>query len=167
MHRLVLLRHAKSDYPVGVGDHDRPLAARGRREAELAGAWLDGNVSAVDLVLVSSAMRTQQTWEIASAELTYQPLWRTEPRIYEASVNELLRVVSEVDDSVETLLLVGHNPGTEDCASWLVGRSRDDALERLEMKFPTSAIAILETDSPWSEFDRGCAELVSFVIPRG
>ena len=167
MRRLVLLRHAKSDYPVGVRDHDRPLAPRGRREAALAGTWLDANVPTVDLALVSSATRTQQTWQIASAQLNSVPRWQSEPRIYEASVSELLEVLADVADEVSTVLLVGHNPGTEFLASWLAGRSRGDSLERLEMKYPTSAIAVCETDFGWAELDRGCAELTSFVVPRG
>ena len=167
MRRLVLLRHAKSDYPIGVADHDRPLAARGRREAALAGAWLDANVPSIDLALVSTATRTQQTWQIASAQLPAVPRWQSEARIYEASVGELLAVLADVDDTVGTVLLVGHNPGTEDLALWLTGSSNGDALERLEMKFPTSAIAILETNSSWGELDHTCAHLRSFVIPRG
>ena len=58
---LLLLRHAKSDYPAGVADHDRPLAPRGIREAGLAGDWLRANAPAVDAVLCSTATRTRET----------------------------------------------------------------------------------------------------------
>ena len=58
---LVLLRHGKSAYPPDVGDHDRPLAPRGVREAGLAGDWLRANVPAVDAVLCSTATRTRET----------------------------------------------------------------------------------------------------------
>ena len=58
---LLLLRHAKSDYPAGVADHERPLAPRGKREAALAGDWLRANVPAVDAVLCSTATRTRET----------------------------------------------------------------------------------------------------------
>ena len=37
--RLVLLRHAKSAWPSGVPDHDRPLAGKGRRNAQATGGW--------------------------------------------------------------------------------------------------------------------------------
>src|SRR4029453_5768266 len=58
---LLLLRHAKSDYPQGVADHERPLAPRGEREAGLAGDWLRAHAPAVDAVLCSTATRTRQT----------------------------------------------------------------------------------------------------------
>ena len=60
-HTLVLMRHAKSDYPPGVADHDRPLAPRGIREAGLAGDWLRANTPAIDAVLCSTATRARQT----------------------------------------------------------------------------------------------------------
>ena len=60
---LLLLRHAKSDYPQGVADHDRPLAPRGIREAALAGDWLRAHAPAVDAVLCSTATRTRETLE--------------------------------------------------------------------------------------------------------
>src|SRR5258708_16699762 len=58
---LVLLRHAKSAYPDGVADHDRPLAPRGIKEAGLAGDWLRANLPAVDAVLCSTATRARET----------------------------------------------------------------------------------------------------------
>ena len=60
---LLLLRHAKSDYPAGVADHERPLAPRGIREAALAGNWLRAHAPGVDAVLCSTATRTRQTLE--------------------------------------------------------------------------------------------------------
>ncbi|MDY6811748.1 MAG: histidine phosphatase family protein, partial [Actinomycetota bacterium] len=58
---LVLMRHGKSGYPAGVGDHDRPLAARGRREAALAGRWMTDEGLRIDAVICSTATRTRQT----------------------------------------------------------------------------------------------------------
>ena len=69
MRTLLLLRHAKSDYPAGVGDHDRPLAARGIREAGLAGDWLRAAAPPVDAVLCSTATRTRQTLERTGGRL--------------------------------------------------------------------------------------------------
>jgi len=162
---LVLLRHAKSGYPPGVPDHDRPLASRGEHEAVLAGRWL-ARGPALDLALVSTAERTRQTWALVSAELDPAPERRLEPRIYEAHVRDLIEVVASVDDSVESVLLVGHNPGLEDLAVELAGSCRDDALARLRGKFPTSAIAVLQWAGPWGVVAPGCADLVDFVVPR-
>ena len=119
--RLVLIRHAKSDYPPGVPDHDRPLNDRGRRDAPEVGRWLGGHLGwsggAAPLVLVSSAVRAQQSWTLAQQHLP--AAWsaattRTEPLIYEASVRTLLAIVSSVPTDVLTVVMVGHNPGLAD-----------------------------------------------------
>jgi phosphohistidine phosphatase len=59
---LLLMRHAKSDSPDGVPDHDRPLAPRGIRQAGLAGNWLRANAPAIDGVLCSTATRRDTCW---------------------------------------------------------------------------------------------------------
>jgi len=80
--RLILLRHAKSAWPVGVGDHDRPLARRGRREAPLAGRWLNENAREIDLAVCSSANRTRQTWMRVAEQLDNMPQLRVNERLY-------------------------------------------------------------------------------------
>ena len=66
--RLVLLRHAKSDWPDDVPDHERPLARRGRRDAPAAGRWLRKSGYVPDLVLCSTARRARETWQLAEEE---------------------------------------------------------------------------------------------------
>lgn len=154
-YRLVLVRHAKSDYPPGVRDHDRPLNARGARDAPEIGAWLSAHVSPRDplatRVLVSSALRAQVTWALASEHL--DGWWDAvevaeEPRIYEASAATLARVVAEQRSSTRTVVLVGHNPGLAD----LILRRcvPDDVSRSATAKFPTSAVAVLEASAPWA-----------------
>ena len=92
MRRLILFRHAKSAYPDGVGDHDRPLDARGRADAPRMGAYLAAEALLPDLVLVSSARRTQETFALAGAAIGPVET-REEPRIYEAAAERLLGVV--------------------------------------------------------------------------
>lgn len=172
--RLVLIRHAKSDYPFGVHDHDRPLNDRGRRDAPEIGHWVDRHViwpqNEPPLVLVSSANRAQTTWRLASGTLSSR--WdsrdeRTEPRIYEASARSLVGIVDECPDSVTTLILVGHNPGL---AAVIDSRCVEDELRLAATeKFPTSAVAVLETDQPWS-VATGLSDafrVTRFAVPRG
>src|SRR5690625_5108607 len=66
---LILVRHAKSDWSAPVDDQHRPLARRGRRQAPATGRWLAQHLPAPDLVLVSVAVRAQQTWELLASEL--------------------------------------------------------------------------------------------------
>jgi phosphohistidine phosphatase len=141
-HTLILLRHAKSDWSGEEPDHERPLAARGRRQAPEAGRWLAGHVGAVDQAVVSTAERARSTWSLAAAELTVAPTVRLDDTVYGASSGTLLRVVHELPEDATTVVVVGHNPGLEDLASHLSG-------SRIAM--PTSALAVLAVAGPWSE----------------
>ncbi|MFM9048645.1 MAG: SixA phosphatase family protein [Actinomycetota bacterium] len=166
MRRLILLRHAKSDYPPGVRDHDRPLNARGQRDAPAAGAWLRDNVGEIDVVMVSSAARAQQTWQLAGESVRVVDEVCTEPRIYEAATSTLLDVVRALPDSAHSALLVGHNPGLADLAAQIATDGDPEALGRMAMKYPTSGIAVLEGDGSWADLARS-ARLQAFAVPRG
>lgn len=164
--RLVLLRHAKSDYPPGIPDHDRPLADRGRRDAPAAGEWIAGHVGDVDRVLVSSAARAQQTWALVAPHVSVLDSVITEPGIYEASTAELVEIVGSLPDTATTVVLVGHNPGFEDLAARLAVDGDPDAIGRMAVKYPTSGIALLDAEGTWADLVRG-ARLSAFAVPRG
>ena len=168
LRRLVVLRHAKSAWPEGVADHERPLAARGLRDAPAAGRALAEADCLPDLALCSTAVRARQTWELASDQWGTPPPVRHDRRLYGADAAELLSVVHEVSAEVETLLLVGHNPGLEELVLDLAGDDLDDALEEVRAKFPTSAIAVLAWHGPaWEALAPGTALLTSMLVPRG
>lgn len=168
--RLVLVRHAKSDYPWGVTDHDRPLNERGERDAPALGRWLDEHIAWTDegpLILVSSARRAQQTWSAASAQLSEQ--WRglevrDEPRIYEADVRTLLAVLSDAG-AAPSIVLIGHNPGLAELINNLAVEDprKDEALA----KFPTSAVAVLDRAEDSASLGSGSFWVTAFAVPRG
>ncbi len=166
--RLILMRHAKSDYPVGVADVDRPLSMRGQRDADAAGAWLrdqrDTLLGGQPWIAVSPANRTQQTWQIASASLPGLQA-HTEPRLYEASMGEYLDVLREGLLISSTVMLVAHNPATQQVASHLAADDGSEHFRAMGMKFPTCAIAVL--DVPVGGLSAGCGVLSTFAIPRG
>lgn len=144
-HTLILLRHAKSDWSGNEGDHARPLAQRGRRQAPAAGRWLAVNVDPIDLAVVSTAERARATWDLVSDELEQPPRARHDDAAYAASVEELLDIVRHLDEALRTVLLVGHNPGIEDLAETLTG-------DRVPM--PTSALAVIDLTSTWDAAGR-------------
>lgn len=167
MARLLLVRHAKSDYPLGVDDHDRPLNARGERDAPEIGRWLSASLDSSSSlqVVVSSAARAQATWALAQDTFTSGAM-ETDPRIYEASPAMLREVIRERAEHRD-ILLVGHNPGLAMLIAELGAPSatRSEALD----KFPTSAIAVLESPLPWAAALDGIGtfEVTAFAIPRG
>jgi phosphohistidine phosphatase len=175
--RLVVLRHAKSAYPPGVVDHDRPLAPRGVADAQAAGRWLLENIGHPDHVVVSTARRARGTWTLAAAQLGYigaagydaespGPL-TIDPRVYDAAPRTLLAVVRELPDRVDTAVLVGHNPGCELLVDLLAGERDDAAAAAIAAKYPTSGIAVLEHDLAWGVLTERAARLSAFAVPRG
>lgn len=161
---LVLMRHAKSAYPDGIADHDRPLAPRGIREAGLAGGWLRANLPAVDAVLCSTATRARQTLAHTGIDAPA----RYAERLYGAAPGTVIEEINRVGDNVTTLLVVGHEPTTSALAIVLASISGTDAAvaERISEKFPTSGIAVLRVAGHWADVEPGCAALVGFHVPR-
>ncbi|MFJ1550254.1 SixA phosphatase family protein [Streptomyces sp. NPDC088246] len=165
--RLIVLRHAKSAWPDGVPDQERPLAGRGRRDAPAAGRWLHEAHCVPDLVICSTARRTRETWGLVAAQLDASPEVVFEPRAYEASASALVALVREVPERRRTVLLIGHQPGVQDVVLSLVGGGDDEALARAREKFPTSAVAVLVLPGTWAQLAPGTAALADFAVPRG
>ena len=161
---LILMRHAKSAYPEGVGDHDRPLNARGRRDAPVAGHLLSQYLATVDLALISTAVRAQQTWQLARPALRVTAQFDV-PQLYLASPDTMLRRIRAVD--VQRLVVVSHNPGTEDLAERLTHNTTSEQYRRMRTKFPTAAFAVLESDEPFAQWGFGAATLRAFEVGRG
>ncbi|HWM56629.1 MAG TPA: histidine phosphatase family protein [Pseudonocardia sp.] len=155
--RLIVLRHAKSAWPDGVADHDRPLADRGRREAVLAGRWLAEHVGEIDVVVCSSAKRARRTWKLVAGQLDDAPEVRIDERLYAASQRQLVAVVRELPPRAGTALLLGHNPGLEDVVAHLSG---------VGCTLKTSSIAVLTSRSGWSAAAFRWARLGATVTPR-
>ena len=145
-----MLRHAKSEWPEGVADHDRPLAKRGRRDAPKVGKWLARNDYVPDVVVCSTAQRTRETWDLVAAKLPDTPDVRFDQRAYGANAQTLLYLASELPDECRTGLLIAHNPGVSDLAG--VG-------------FPTAALAVLTFDGDWADLAPGQAQLAAFIAP--
>lgn len=163
MKTLYLLRHAKSSWDdPALGDFDRPLSGRGRKSAPLVGrlmadrGWLPG------LALVSPAVRARETWARVSAELPAPVETRFEQAIYMAAPEDLLALLQE-NDAPGSVILVGHNPGFEQCAAMLAGPASDpQARARMAEKFPTAALARFDV----ATIEPGGAALTDFVRPK-
>lgn len=163
MKNLFLLRHAKSSWDdPRAADFDRVLNERGRKAAPLVGKYLREQGIKLDLIVCSPAMRTRQTIEAVRAASRIDCELRFDERIYAATVNRLLEVVSEIDDKYNSVLIVGHNPGLQELVEALTGEAR---------QMPTATLAKIELEiATWRDVltggsaTRGC--LMLFVKPK-
>ena len=141
---LILMRHAKSDWPENLRrDFDRPLAARGEKDAPRMGKWLRKNGLIPDLVVSSPAQRARATAELVVEKLRIRRKRVIfDDRIYEAGLRQLLTVLAAHAPGSDTLLLVGHNPGLEELITHLA--SEAPPLDGRGKFMTTAAVAVLE-----------------------
>ncbi|HET7884472.1 MAG TPA: histidine phosphatase family protein [Acetobacteraceae bacterium] len=167
MHQLLLLRHAKSSWDdTKLADRNRPLNKRGRQAAEaMRRAMLDLGLTP-DLVLVSPSRRTLET--LAALEPWDEtPLVEQVEGLYLATVPQLLDILREVNETVRSLMLIGHNPGLHELAVRLAGTSAVGPLSaRLAEGFPTAALAEFSVATQWQQIEHAGARLVRYLRPR-
>jgi phosphohistidine phosphatase len=159
MKTLLILRHAKSSHEDGsLKDIDRPLNERGIGDAKLMGGVIRKRKIQPDLIVASPAERVRQTADLAlkaarlNVELTF------DKRIYEASARGLLKVLSDLNDTSNTVLLIGHNPGLEDLLERLTGEA---------IILPTAALVSVELNvEHWTEVRTGAGKVTYRVTPK-
>jgi phosphohistidine phosphatase len=168
MHRLMLLRHAKSDWTMqGQSDHDRALSPRGRMAAPVMGRYMAAHDLIPDHAIVSTSRRTRETWRLVADMLPALPVVEFKDRIYEASPRDILAAIAETPGSAQSLLVVGHNPGLQDTANLLVESGDSHLRDSLAEKFPTGALAVIDLAiDDWTGIRPGCGRLTNFVTPR-
>lgn len=156
--QLLILRHGKSDWGVDVDDFDRPLRKRGRRGAKVIGKWLLENDLVPDRVCSSPAVRAIDTAvrTCKSAGFDINTIVRVEP-IYEAHLDDLLRVLSGCGDQTRRVMIVGHNPGLEDLLLYLTGGHIP--IPEDGKYLPTAALAVLDMPDAWQDLEAGSAQL--------
>ncbi len=170
MRRLLLLRHAKAEPgSAEQEDHDRSLTERGLADAAAMARYLRKQGYSAARILCSTSLRTVQTVEpvlaLAPAPVEYRPA------LYLAPPGRILAMAQDAADTDEALMIVGHNPGLEQCAALLARepvkpreQHRHDVMEE---KFPTAALAVLDFSIPhWKQLSPGTGKLVDFVRPR-
>lgn len=165
MPRLHLLRHAKSGYPDGVEDHERPLARRGREAARSIGRHLAKTAGDIDLVLCSTAVRARETLNQVLLGFDERPTVRFEDGLYLASATALLRRLRQLDESCDAVLVVGHNPGLHELALALADPETPGHVA-LSGKFPAGARASFIVASSWATLQPGQQKLIDYVTPK-
>ena len=149
---LLLLRHAKSAWPQGVADQDRPLAARGEAACLVMGGYLAASQWRPERVVASPAQRTMETAHRVLAVLGEPPFSiEQDDRLYGGDIGAVL---AETPPGVGCVLLVGHQPELEMLLECFVGPVR---------RLATAALAVVEL-TQWSQASPG--RLVDFVTPK-
>lgn len=159
MKRLLLLRHAKSDWDSGAAtDHERPLASRGRKAAKAMGRFMAQSGIIPDYAVTSSAVRARTTLELAMTAGEWACPVNETSELYHAGVDDVLAVVSESADSDNTVLVVGHQPTWGGVVERLTGASTRMATGTL--------VGIDFGMDSWSWLRPGSGELAFIIPPR-
>lgn len=164
MKTLTIIRHAKAESPEEfANDFDRPLSARGRKDAGHVAKFLTRLEPPIDWLISSPAVRTRQTMEQIAAELDLHESIAWQESIYLADVETLLHVLSETPQDMEHVVLVGHNPGMEELVAGLC----TGAPPHLNLTMPTAALAHLHLEIFWwNQIRWGCGQIQLLVTPK-
>jgi phosphohistidine phosphatase len=164
-HKLIIMRHAKSDWDVPYGgDFERPLAGRGARDAPRMGNWLLEQGLIPELIVSSPAQRARQTAQLVAQQLQIPaPEIMFEEDLYMAELDTLLEVINRHLPPADSLLLVGHNPGLDGLVEYLSDRRPEYRKGKL---MTTAAIAVLDYGSAGRPTQPHGARLEQLIRPR-
>jgi phosphohistidine phosphatase len=163
MSKLFLLRHAKATAALpGMRDFDRPLDERGIRDAKAVGARMESKGLMPTRILCSASCRTRQTLDHVLAAFPMKAETVFSEHVYSADALQYLRLIQMHGDT-EALLVIGHNPSTEELAALLADRSNKHALELVLAGFPTAALAVFGFDGSLSAIEPGRGALKDFI----
>lgn len=172
MKTVFILRHAKADRDDADGsDFERTLNERGRESALDMGRYFSSKKYSCAAVLCSSAFRTKQTYELFKEGAGLRAGVEFNEALYLADIKVLFARIQAVDDALDSVMVIGHNPGLEQLANVLSGPAQDEIShgrqKRMKEKFSTCAFAVIELPvSHWNDVKAGRGKLVDFMRPR-
>ena len=168
MKRLLLLRHAKSDWKdYTLADFDRPLSPRGRKAAPRIAVWMRDHDLVPDRVLCSAARRTSETWERMAPALGDGVPVLHRRALYHALSQAILGQLIKQDDTANTIAVVGHNPGIAEFAYRYSVFGNQKRIARLRRKYPTGALAVLSFRiDKWADLPGARGTLEHYVRPK-
>lgn len=160
MKTVILCRHGKSDWPIGVGDKQRPLLSRGIKDATFLAGLLADQGFKPDLILSSPALRAMETAEIARAVLGLERQVRIVPSIYDEGAAELIKMIKGLEDDLDSVMIFGHNPTMENAITHLLDMSAS-------FEMPTSGMACIEIRGwHWKNLSTKNVHLRWLLVPR-
>ena len=166
MRRLFLVRHAKAELSGGRDDYARKLTERGRADARRVATTLAARRFLPELLIHSGAARAKETAEIFAAEWRSKTALEKDTQLYDASLATLLERTRALRQEHQRVGLVGHNPGFGELAAALAGSGAKPDLQRLAVKYPTGAVAVLDFSiDQWAEVEPNSGMLALYLTP--
>ncbi len=161
MKKIFFVRHAKSDWSYGeLGDFERPLNKRGKRDAPFMANLLYEKKVMPDLIISSPALRAYFTARIFAQTLNY-PLEKIEctERLYDSSAGTYLEIINNLEEEISTVIIFGHNLELTTTVNMLGDKTISNV--------PTTGIVEIDFDVPaWKEIKPGNGQTVSFEFPK-
>ncbi|PLY04611.1 MAG: phosphohistidine phosphatase [Arcobacter sp.] len=159
MKKLYLIRHAKSDWSnPSLDDFDRPLNKRGKNNAPFMGNILHKKGICPDLIVSSPAYRARTTATKIAKKVRYHEEIIFNEYLYEASLKTMLEILNFIDDSYDSVFIIGHNPALNLLAFYLIDFNDN---------IPTTGIIEIEFScNSWREAKKSNAKFVSFEYPK-
>ncbi len=158
MKKILIMRHAKSDWSDGsLRDFDRPLNDRGNKAAPLIGREIKKLGITPELIISSPALRARMTAEAVAENCEYKRdiIWNDS--FYFGYTSEVINAIKNLDDTVESVMIFGHNPTWSTVAELLSG-------ENISMK--TADVVVMEFEGKWKKVDKYKCKLVDYLSPK-
>ena len=168
MKNLYIIRHARAKlYREDQEDHDRELNKIGKKEASISGKWINNFDKKIDIICSSSSVRTHQTTKIIIKEIEYNPQIIIEPKLYLSGEYNLLNYIKSLDDNMDNVAIIGHEPGLKRLAVLLTGSYTQGLESVLDKKFSTSTVAVITFNvSLWSALSEREGYLFEYFSPK-
>lgn len=158
--QLLIMRHGKANWEMKIDDLQRPMTERGVEEANNIGRWLNEQALHPDIIISSTASRALATSKQVADAMGISEITQ-DARIYNASMLQLLDVLSNVSAEYKRPMIVGHNPGFEDLLLHLA--EVGEQFYKGGGLMSTGTVAILNMPDEWQQLDRHCGQLLDII----
>lgn len=162
MKTLFILRHAKSEKANGdKEDFDRIISEKGKKDAVIMGKFIKKTLSKPSMILASSAKRVKMTTKIIVEEIHFNNDVTFKEEIYDQDEKKIVKILQNLPDKLDTILLIGHNPSFENLISFFISQTT------VNIKLSTTGLAVIDIDiTNWKKLKTGHGILRLLISPK-
>jgi len=170
MKKLFLLRHAQT-LPAAFGgqkDSERKLTPKGQADAMALGASMIKRHLVPDLMLCSTAERTQETLRIVKHAFPRETTTHFLPLLYDASREDLLHLIQNTTNTTENLMIVGHNPTMHEFCALLAQNAPESIKNKIMLGYPPGTLTVVDfpTCTAWAKITPELAQVTLYLTPQ-